>query len=79
MGGSIHNLEIGVCISVSNSEDQMFLKAALVRPEQRKRVLGWQICSSTAGCGKSDGLSVWQMDVKESSSYKGNPLYWGRW
>lgn len=38
MGGSIHNMEMGVCISVSNSEDQMLLKAALERPGQRKRV-----------------------------------------
>lgn len=81
MGGSIlvHNLEIGASISVSNSEGRMLFKAALERPGQRKRVLRWQICSSTAGCGKNDELSVCQMDVKESSSFKGNPLYWGGW
>lgn len=80
MGGNIlvHNLEIAVYISVNNSKGLMLLKAALESPGQKKRVLRWQICSSISWCGKNDELSVWQMDVKESSFFKGNSLYWGR-
>lgn len=51
----------------------------LLRPGQRKRAIGWQICSSAVGCGKNDELSVGQMDVMESSSFKGDPFYWGEW
>lgn len=75
--GVIHNLETGVCISVGNSERWSFLEQ-LLKPGQKRgsSVANLHFCHC---CDKNYKFCIGQTDVVRSSSFEGNPLYWGEW